>query len=179
MRDDRAGVLFSKQRIAKRVKELGAEISRDFLGRKITVVCVLKGASIFFSDLVRAIDAQVEFAFVTASSYRGGMKSCGEPEISFSGGFSAEDKDILIVDDVADTGITLLSLKELLMKSGAGSVKVCALLDKPSCRKVEMAPDYTGFTAGDKFVVGYGMDFGEEGRNLPYIRVLDGAEHGD
>ncbi len=172
MNESIAEILFSEESIARRVNELGARISRDYRGKKLTAVCVLKGAAVFFADLVRKISAPVEFAFITASSYGAAAVSKGEAEVSVPAPFEVCGKDVLLVEDIADTGVTLSCLRERFLKSGARSVKICALLNKPSRRRVKIEPDYVGFEVEDEFVVGYGMDFAEDYRNLPYIGVL-------
>ncbi len=164
-------ILFDKRDIEKRVKELGREISRRYAGEELIVVGVLKGAWIFMADLVRAMDMDVFCDFVRVSSYGSSTESSGEvcllywPDLDFKG------KRVLVVDDIADTGLTSKFLKQKFLEEGAVSVEFCVLLDKPSRRQTDFKPDYTGFTIPDKFVVGYGMDFNESYRNLPHVEI--------
>lgn len=164
-------ILIGREDIEKRVKELGEEISRKYAGEKLIVIGVLKGAWIFMADLVRAMNIDVFCDFVRVSSYGTSTESSGEicllywPDLDFSG------KRVLVVDDIADTGLTSNFLKQKFLGEGAVSVEFCVLLDKPSRRKTDFKPDYTGFTIPDHFVVGYGMDCNESYRNLPHVEI--------
>jgi len=165
-------VLISREDLAKRVAELGAEITRDYEGKKILVLGILKGAVPFMADLIREIKLPLAYDFMALSSYGASTQSSGVVRILKDLERSVEDVHILIVEDIVDTGLTLKYLKENLRARNPLSVKVVTLLDKAARRKVGVIPDYNGFTIPDEFVVGYGLDFNEEYRNLPYVGVL-------
>lgn len=165
-------IMFSQEAIAAKVRELGIEISRDYKGEEILVVGILKGAAIFMSDLVRSIACPVAFDFMAVSSYGVSTESSGVVRIIKDLDRSIEGKHLLIVEDVVDTGLTLNYLVENLKSRNPASLKLCSLLDKPSRRKVKVKADYLGFEIPDEFVVGYGLDYAEHFRNLPYIAVL-------
>ncbi len=165
-------VLLTAEEIQAKIKELGATISQDYQGKNLLVVGILKGAVIFMSDLVREIKVPLALDFMAVSSYGTSTESSGVVRIMKDLERSVEETHILIVEDIIDTGLTLKYLVENLIARGPLSVKVCTLLDKPSRRKVEVAPDYNGFSIPDEFVVGYGLDFSERFRHLPYIGVL-------
>lgn len=165
-------VLISKDDLNKRVSELGAEITKDYEGKNILVLGILKGAVPFMADLIREIKLPLAYDFMALSSYGSSTQSSGVVRILKDLERSVEDVHILITEDVVDTGLTLKYLKENLLARKPLSVKVVTLLDKPARRKVDVYPDYNGFTIPDEFVVGYGLDFNEEYRNLPYVGVL-------
>lgn len=165
-------VLISKEELGKRVAELGAEITRDYEGKKILVLGILKGAVPFMADLIREIKLPLAYDFMALSSYGVSTQSSGVVRILKDLERSVEDVHILIAEDIVDTGLTLKYLKENLKARNPLSVKVVTLLDKAERRTAEVTPDYNGFTIPDEFVVGYGLDFNEEYRNLPYIGVL-------
>ncbi len=171
-------VLLSAEEIAAKVKELGAQISKDYQGKNLLVVGILKGAVIFLSDLVREIRTPLGLDFMAVSSYGVSTKSSGVVRIMKDLERSIEDYHILIVEDIIDTGLTLKYLVENLRSRGPQSVKVCTLLDKPSRRKVDVEADYNGFSIPDEFVVGYGLDYSERFRHLPYIGVLKPEAYG-
>jgi len=164
--------LFTSEQIQTRVAEMGADIARDYAGTTPLLIGVLKGAYIFMSDLVRAIDLKLGVEFMAISSYGSGMRSSGEVRIVKDLDVPVEGRDILIVEDIVDTGLTLSYLIASLHGRGAKSVKLAALLDKWERREREVPIDYCGFQIPDAFVVGYGLDFAERYRNLPYIAVL-------
>ena len=164
--------LFTAEQIQTRVSEMGAEIARDYAGQTPLLVGVLKGAYIFLSDLVRAIDLRLGVEFMAISSYGAGMRSSGEVRIVKDLDVPVDGRDILIVEDIVDTGLTLSYLLSNLRARGARSVKLAALLDKFERREREVKIDYCGFQIPDAFVVGYGLDFAERYRNLPYIAVI-------
>lgn len=174
MEEDVAQVLLSEEQIRQRVAELGAELSRDYAGKDLMLVCILKGANIFMADLARQITIPLSYDFVAVSSYGADTKSSGVVRILKDLDESVESKHILVVEDIVDTGLTLrLSyLLENLRSRRAASVKICTLLDKPSRRRVDVPVDYFGFKVEDKFVVGYGLDYAGKYRNLPYIGIL-------
>lgn len=165
-------VLITKEEIAKRVSQLGEQISKDYRGEPITLVCTLRGASIFFADLAREIDGDVEMDFIAVSSYGAGTSSSGEVKMVKDLSAPIKDKNVIVVEDIIDTGITLNYLKKLLLARAPKSLKVCALLDKPSRRKVDFKGDYIGFEIENEFVVGYGLDYDEKMRNFKDVCVL-------
>lgn len=165
-------ILVSREEIAKRVAELGKQISEDYKGESVTMVCTLRGASIFFADLVREIEGDVEIDFIAVSSYGAGTKSSGEVKMIKDLSEPIKDKNVIIVEDIIDTGITLCYLKKLLLARAPKTLKVCSLLDKPSRRQVDFKGDYIGFEIENEFVVGYGLDYGEKMRNFKDVCVL-------
>lgn len=166
--------MLSAEQIQTRITALGAEIARDYSGRNPLLIGVLKGACIFISDLLRAIDMQLGIEFMAISSYGSSTRTSGEVRIIKDLDVAIEGRDILVVEDIVDTGLTLTYLLANLKSRGASSVKLVALLDKPDRRRPEATVeiDYLGFTIPDAFVVGYGLDFAERYRNLPYIAIL-------
>ena len=164
--------LFTSEQIQTRVAELGAEVARDYAGRTPLLVGVLKGAYIFLSDLVRATDLRLGVEFMAISSYGAGTRSSGEVKIVKDLDVPVEGRDILVVEDIVDTGLTLSYLIASLHGRGAKSVRLAALLDKWERRERDVQIDYCGFRIPDAFVVGYGLDFAERYRNLPYVAVL-------
>jgi hypoxanthine phosphoribosyltransferase len=161
-------------RIAARVAELGAEIRRDHGAEPVHLVAVLKGAFVFLADLVRRIPGEVTLDFISVSSYQG-SSSTGEVRLLKDLDRSIEGRRIVVIEDIVDTGLTLSYLQEILKARGPKSVKTACLLSKPSRRKVDVPVEYIGFTIEDRFVVGYGLDFDEQYRHLPYIGVMDEA----
>ncbi|MFD0962087.1 hypoxanthine phosphoribosyltransferase [Paenibacillus chungangensis] len=172
MQNDIKEVLYSEAQIQAKVKELGDQLSVDFEGRNPLVICVLKGAFIFMSDLVKAISVPLEIDFMAVSSYGQSTQSSGVVKIMKDLDVSVEGRDVLIVEDIIDSGLTLSYLIDVLEHRNAKSVTVVTLFDKPARRTVDLQPDYKGFTLPDEFVVGYGLDFAEKYRNLPYIGIL-------
>jgi len=170
--DDIAEVLISEAAIEARVRELAAEISRDYAENSLHLVGVLRGATIFLADLVRRLTIPVTFDFIAISSYGADTRSTGIVRLVKDLDESVESRHVLIVEDVVDTGLTLNYLLEVLRQRKAASVEVCALLDKPARRRVSAAAKYVGFTVPDAFVVGYGLDYAQRYRNLPYIGAL-------
>jgi len=162
-------VLCSEEQIASRLKELGAEISKDYEGKKLLVISLLKGSFIFCADLVRNINVPVKIEFMTTSSYGHGEQSTGNVKVEADIKSDLEGYDVLIVDDITDTALTMSHVMGHLKAKNPASIKCCVLLDKPSRRKVELVPDYCGFEIEDKFVVGYGLNFGDYYRNIPYV----------
>jgi len=172
LHNDIQEVLYSQETIQKKVEELGAAISRDYEGRNPLVICVLKGAFIFMADLSKNISIPIELDFMAVSSYGNATRSSGEVKIIKDLDASVEGRDVLIVEDIIDSGLTLSYLIDVLERRNALSVNVVALFDKPGRRTVDLNADYTGFTIPDAFVVGYGLDYAEKYRNLPYVGVL-------
>ncbi len=170
-------VLYSRQQIAERVFEMGAEISRDYAGETVVLIAVLKGAVLFLSDLARAITVDCTFDFLAVQSYGAGKESSGEVKIVKDLDRSIKGQNIILVEDILDTGLTLTFLKNWLLAHGPKSLRLATLLDKPSRRQMKIDPDYAGFTVPNKFVVGYGLDFAERYRNLPDICTLPADAH--
>lgn len=169
-------ILISEEQIAARIKEIGAQITRDYAGRNPLLIGVLKGACFFLSDLMRAIDTRVSIEFMAISSYGSSTRTSGEVRIMKDLDVPIEGRHILVVEDIVDTGLTLSYLLANLQSRGAASVKLAALLDKYDRRQREVKIDYLGFPIPDEFVVGYGLDFAERYRNLPFIAVLKNPE---
>lgn len=161
--------------IAARVAELGAQISKDYAGQPLVLVCVLKGSFVFASDLARAIDAQLRVDFLGTRSYGEGTESSGVVQITQDLSRPIDGEDVLLVEDIVDTGLTIAHLMDMLRVRSPRSVKICSLLHKPARARIEVKIDYLGFTIEDRFVVGYGLDFNEHYRNLPYIGVIEHA----
>ncbi|MHB1652805.1 MAG: hypoxanthine phosphoribosyltransferase [Desulfitobacteriaceae bacterium] len=172
MENDIAKILITNEQLRIRIAELGTEITRDYVGKKLLILGILKGAVLFMADLIREIKLPLTYDFLAVSSYGASTHSSGVVRILKDVERSVEGVDILVVEDIVDTGLTLKYLKENLRGRNPLSVKVVTLLDKPGRRKVEVVPDYNGFTIPDEFVVGYGLDFNEKYRNLPYVGVL-------
>lgn len=168
-------ILFSREQIETRVAELAVEISRDFAGESLLLVGVLKGAAVFLSDLSRAIEADTSFDFISVASYKGTTASSGEVRLQKDLDQSIEGRNVLLVEDILDTGLTLNYLTQLLLARKPKTLKVIALLDKPSRRSRPFKADYVGFEVANQFVVGYGMDHAERYRNLPDIRFVPSA----
>lgn len=166
-------ILVEEDEIKRRVAELGAQITEDYRDKDLVLVGILKGAVIFLSDLVRNIKIPVGMDFMAVSSYGKSSTSTGEVRIIKDLDSSVENKDIIIVEDIIDTGYTLAYLTDNIRKRGAKSVRVCTLLDKPERRKVNVQVDYLGFEIPDEFVIGYGLDYAEMGRNLPFVAALN------
>ena len=172
MQQDVLRVLLSEEEIRAKCKEMGARISQEYKGKNLMLVTVLKGAVVFLADLMRAIDVPAEIDFMGVSSSGSGVKSSGVVKIVKDLDVPLAGKDLLIVEDILDSGLTLSYIKELLASRGPASIKIATLLDKPSRRKVDLVADYIGFSVPDEFVIGYGLDYDEKYRNLPYIGIL-------
>ena len=174
MKDDIENIVFPEDRIQERVRELGEAISRDYAHVEEGVFCIgiLKGAAVFYTDLVRRISIPVQFDFMIASSYGNGTASSGTVRILKDLDYDVEGRHVIIVEDIIDSGTTMNYLQEYIRLRKAASVKICAFLNKPSRRTVEVPIDYCGFDVPDEFLVGYGLDYAERYRNLPYIGVL-------
>lgn len=172
MQNDIQEVLITEEELKQKIKELGQKLSEEYAGRTPLVICVLKGAFIFMADLVKAITVPVEMDFMAVSSYGASTKSSGVVKIIKDLDVSVEGRDILIVEDIIDSGLTLSYLIELLRNRNAATISVVTLFDKPAGRTVDLEADYIGFVLPDEFVVGYGLDYAERYRNLPYVGVL-------
>jgi hypoxanthine phosphoribosyltransferase len=167
-------VMISAEQIQQRVQELAAEIRRDFANEpQLHFVSVLKGAFMFLGDLIRAMDRPVTIDFMAVSSYGKNTTSSGEVRVLKDLDTGLQGRNVIIIEDIVDTGLTLAYLQEILHARGPKSLKTACLLSKPSRRTVEVKVDYIGFTIEDRFVVGYGLDFAEQYRNLPYLGALD------
>lgn len=172
MKNDIQEVLFSQEVIAKRVKELAVDISKDYKGKNLVVVGILKGSVLFTSDLIKDIEIPCEIDFMAVSSYGNSTETSGIVRILKDLDHGIEGKDILIVEDIVDSGVTLNYLTKYLEGRGANSIKIATLLNKPARRVAEVAVEYEGFLVPDGFIVGYGIDYAEKYRNLPYIGIL-------
>ena len=162
-------VLISREKVEERIKELAKEIEKDYAGKELVCVGLLKGSVMFMADLIKAVDLDLRIDFMKVSSYGSGTNSTGVVKILKDVDVDLAGKDVLIVEDIIDTGLTILNVKDFLSKKNPKSVKVCTLLDKPSRRVVEVKGEYVGFEIPDEFVVGYGLDFDEKYRNLPFV----------
>ena len=172
MKDDIGEVLFSEEKIASIVRNMGRQISEDYVGKNLFMVSVLKGSLVFMADLMRAVTIPCSIDFLSVSSYGNGTASSGEVRILKDLDCSLEGKDLLIVEDILDSGMTLSFLLKTLSARTPASIRLCTFLDKPERRRVDIRPDYVGAEVPDKFIVGYGLDYAEKYRNLPYIGVL-------
>lgn len=172
MHNDIQEILFTEEQIQDKIKELGQLLSAEYAGRNPLVICILKGAFIFMADLVKHLDIPLEIDFMAVSSYGQSTKSSGVVRIIKDLEVSVEGRDVLIVEDIIDSGLTLSYLIDVLERRNSLSVKVVTLFDKPHRRTTGMEAEYTGFVLPDSFVVGYGLDYAEKYRNLPYIGIL-------
>ncbi len=172
MHDQIEEVLISQQEIQEKVKQLGSQLKDDYRDKNPLIICVLKGALIFVSDLIRAMDCPLSLDFMAVSSYGSSTKSSGVVQILKDLETGIEGRHVIIAEDIVDTGLTLNYLRNNLLSRDPASLAICSLLDKPSRRQVKIKPDYCGFVIPDKFVVGYGLDFDQQFRNLPYIGIL-------
>lgn len=165
--------LLSEAQIASRISELGAQITKDYAGKEITVICILKGSVIFFSDLIRQIKVPLSCEFIAVSSYGNAKTSSGEVKLNLDISTPLDGKHLLVVEDIVDSGLTLKFLRDLFSVRKPASIKCCTLLQKPDALKVEVSVDYCGFKIGNDFVIGYGLDFAQKYRELPYIAKVD------
>jgi len=166
-------VMLSEEAVDKRIQQIGEEISRDYAGKQIHLVCVLKGGSFFMCELAKRITVPVSLDFMSVSSYGSSTKSSGVVKIIKDLDEPLKDKNVIVVEDIVDSGRTLSYLLEILQSRGPKSLKLCTLLDKPERRVTSVTVDYTGFEIPDEFVVGYGLDYNQRYRNLPYIGVVE------
>ncbi|MDE5934080.1 MAG: hypoxanthine phosphoribosyltransferase [Lachnospiraceae bacterium] len=169
---ERVEVLLSEEEVNARIRQIGEQISRDYEGKELHLICILKGASFFTCELAKRITVPVSLDFMSVSSYGKSSESSGVVKIVKDLDEPLEGKHVLVVEDIVDTGRTLDYLLSLMRSRGAADVKLCALLDKPDRRVVDVKADYTGFQIPDEFVVGYGLDYAQRYRNLPYIGVV-------
>ena len=178
MHQDVERILFTQEELARRVGELGEQITADYAGKEVAVASVLRGSYIFMADLTRAIQLPITVDFMAVSSYGSGTVSSGQVEIKKDLSDSIEGKDLIIVEDILDSGNTLYYLMDVLRARKPASIRICTLLDKPERRSKPIAADYVGFSIPDAFVVGYGLDYEEKFRNLPYIGILKPSVYG-
>lgn len=165
-------ILIPEEALKARVREMGRQISNDFKGKPILAICILKGSVIFFSDLIREIDTDLQISFISAASYGAGASSSGKVEVTEIMEIPIEDRAVLIVEDIVDSGRTIARIRECFEEERAAQIKVVTLLDKPERREVDVRVDYTGFEIPNEFVIGYGLDYDQKYRNLPYVGVL-------
>lgn len=170
---ERIRMLLSEEEVDVRIQAIGEQISRDYAGKSVHLVCVLKGGSFFLCELAKRITVPVSLDFMSVSSYGSETKSSGVVKIVKDLDESVRDKDVIVVEDIVDSGRTLSYLMEMLRDRGPASLKLCTLLDKPDRRVIDVNVDYTGFQIPDEFVVGYGLDYNQRYRNLPYIGVVE------
>ena len=172
MKQDIERVLFTEEELKQKVAEMGARITADYRGKDLVLICILRGSYVFAADLARCIDLPCSIDFMVVSSYGAGTASSGNVRIIKDLSDSIAGKDVIVIEDILDSGNTLSHLLEILKVRHANSIKLCTLLDKPSRRVRDIHPDYLGYQIDDLFVVGYGLDYAERYRNLPYIGVL-------
>lgn len=170
---ERIRVLLSEEEVNERIRQIGEQISKDYEGRQVHLICVLKGGSFFMCELAKRITVPVSLDFMSVSSYGSGTKSSGVVKIVKDLDEQLDGKDVIVVEDIVDSGRTLSYLLELLGKRNPKSLALCTMLDKPERRVVDVKVDYTGFNIPDEFVVGYGLDYDQRYRNLPYIGVVE------
>lgn len=169
-------VMISEAEVAKRIEEMGRQISEDYAGRQIHLICILKGGVFFMCELAKRISVPVSMDFMSVGSYGDGTKSSGVVRIAKDLDEALEGKDVLVVEDIIDSGRTLYYLLDVLNQRHPNSMKLCTLLDKPDRRVRDVRVDYVGFEIPDEFVVGYGLDYAQRYRNLPYIGIVEGVE---
>lgn len=169
---DKLNVLIEEGKLQNRVKEIAKQITKDYKDKEITLICILKGSTFFTVDLSKSIDNPLKIEFIQVSSYNDGTESSGNVIMKLDLKESIEGKDVIVVEDIIDTGRTLSYLMEYLKGKNPASIKLCTLLDKPERRVFDVKVDYVGFEIPDKFVVGYGLDFNELYRNLPYVAYI-------
>ena len=171
MERDVEKILISEEEIREICKRLGEEISRDYKGKNLLLVSVLKGSVVFMADLMRNINCECEIDFLAVSSYSG-TKTTGVVKFKKDMDVDPDGRDILIIEDILDSGVTLSYLKQVLLQRNANSIKICTFLDKPANRRADISADYVGKVVPDEFIIGYGLDYNEKYRNLPYVGVL-------
>lgn len=179
MQDDIQRVLLDEQEIQDIVTRVGRQVTEDYRGKNLVLVSVLKGSVVFMADLMRAIDLPLSIDFMVVSSYGNGTESSGQVKIIKDLDLDLSGQDLLLVEDILDTGRTLYSLREILKMRSPSSVRICTFLDKPERRKADISADYIGAEVPDEFVVGYGLDFAQRYRNLPYLGVLKPSVYQD
>lgn len=170
---DKIRVLLPEEEVVKRIREIGKQITEDYRGEEVFLICTLPGASLFACELAKRIDLPLTLDFIAVASYGSGTQSSGEVRMIKDLDESIEGKNVIVVEDIVDTGRTLSYLLEMMKKRNPKSLKLCSLLDKPERRVVNVEVDYKGFEVPDLFVVGYGLDYAQKYRNLPYVGVLE------
>lgn len=170
---EKISVLISEQDVDARIAEIGAQISKDYEGKQVHLICILKGSVYFTCELAKRISVPVTMDFMSVSSYGDGTSSSGIVKIAKDLDETIEGKDVIVIEDIIDSGRTLSYLLEILQKRNPSSMKLCTLLDKPDRRVKDVAVDYVGFAIPDEFVVGYGLDYAQKYRNLPYIGIVE------
>ena len=170
--NDVAGVLLSEEQLKEKVKELGEAITKDYEGEELIAVGILRGSVVFLADLIRNINLHTELEFMAVSSYGNSTKTSGAVKINKDLDVDISGKNVIIIEDIIDSGVTLTYLKEMLLKRNPKSLKICTLLHKPDRRKADIVPDYIGFDIPDEFVIGYGLDYASKYRNMPYVGIL-------
>ena len=170
---DKIRVLLSEEEVDKRIKEIADQINKDYEGKEVHLICILKGGVFFTCELAKRLTVPVTLDFMSVSSYGSGTQSSGVVKIVKDLDESLKDKDVIVVEDIVDSGRTLSYLLEMLRDRGPASLRLCTLLDKPERRVIDVHVDYTGFNIPDEFVVGYGLDYDQRYRNLPYIGVVE------
>ena len=178
MNNDVEKILFTEEQLRRRVEELGEQLTADYAGKSPVLVSVLRGSYIFMADLTRQVKLPITVDFMVLSSYGSGTSSSGQVEIKKDLSDSIEGKDLIIVEDILDSGNTLYYLRDVLKARKPASIRICTLLDKPERRAKPITADYVGFSIPDAFVVGYGLDYDEKYRNLPYIGILKPSVYG-
>ena len=166
-------VLITEEQIREKAKEIGAQITKDYAGKEIILIGILRGAVPWIAEIMKRIDLDMVIDFMAVSSYGAATKSSGVVKINKDLDVNIDGRDIIIVEDIVDSGVTLSYLEGYLQSRGAASIKLCSLLDKPEGRRVDIKADYVGFTVDDRFIVGYGLDYDQRYRNLPYITWLE------
>ena len=172
MKEDLKEIVYSEEQIKQRVMELGQQINLDYANKTPLLIGILKGCFVFFADIVRYIDLKCEIRFLIASSYGFSSITTGNVKVGTELDFEISGRDVIIIEDILDSGITLSAMRKLILRNEPSTLKVCALLDKPSRRQIPFDADYVGFVCPDEFLVGYGLDYAECYRNLPYIASL-------
>ena len=170
---EKTEILLSATQIQERIQELSKEIDQEYQGKEVVAICVLKGGVVFFVDMIRQMQTPVRCEFLSLSSYGDEKKSSGEVKLNLDVKFPLEGKHVIIFEDIVDSGLTLQYLKKLLNARSPASLKICSLLFKPECLKVDVKPDYLGFEIANHFVVGYGLDYAGLYRDLPYVGILN------
>lgn len=173
---DKISVMISEEEVERKIEELGKKISEDYAGKQVHLVCILKGSVFFTCELAKRITVPVSLDFMSVSSYGDGTQSSGIVKIAKDLDESLEGKHVLLIEDIIDSGRTLYYLMDVLAKRNPASLKLCTLLDKPDRRVRDVKVDYIGFEIPDEFVVGYGLDYAQKYRNLPYIGIVEGLE---
>lgn len=173
---EKVRVMISEEEVDQRIEELGRQISEDYAGKEVHLICILKGSVFFMCELAKRITVPVSMDFMSVSSYGDGTSSSGIVKIAKDLDETLEGKDVIVIEDIIDSGRTLSYLLEVLSKRAPKSMKLCTLLDKPDRRVCQVTVDYSGFEIPDEFVVGYGLDYAQKYRNLPYIGVVEGVE---